>query len=1164
MSYQYLGQNSSGNFNYKITLDIFRDCLAGQVGFENEIEIGVYHINAQRSKHKTVKIKLISKKNVLPPGYTNCSFKPDVCIEEGFYEGVIELGASTLGYELLFERCCRNVQNNIESGSSQPNQGQTYYCKIPPTSVVNSSPVFSGIPSPYMCINDTISFLNTAVDIDGDSLVYYFVKPWGGGDINNAGLPPPPNFPAIKQIIYKSGYNQLMPFGTTGYINIDKFNGLTSYLTKQTGNYIVAIEVAEYRNGVLLSTVRLDLQIIFINCPPNRRPTISSDKGLSYTIEAGSKLCFNVIASDADNNNLQLTPKGNIFTGKGGWKGPIATLSAKTGKGLIMSEFCWQTSCEQASKKPYLFAVQVEDDGCPAKYNTVNFKITVNPFVSDAVINGKTPVCQNEIAKYKVSNVKIGSMFEWDIANGIILSGNSTSEITVKWTGNTSGSIKFREISKYNCFGDWKSFAVNITPSPVVPQISGKDTVCLSGGIENYNISNNTTGISYTWWINIGNISANNNNNISIDWNVKGDQKIKVIATNIQGCKSDTALMKINVRKPSPIIIGAKTICPNSKNILYSCIGNNGSVFNWTVNGGNIVLGNNTDKIYINWGDAQLAKITLIETDKFGCKSNPVTFDVNVTYTLDSDIPFGDNSVCEYSKNVPYFLIHSNGVKYNWNINGGTLTGKIDSNFVLANWGAAGNGNLTVLKQAYDSVNKKNCTSLPAIIDVIINKQPIANKIEGYFEMCQNNDSINYTINGFAGSIYFWNINGNSNISGQGTNTVKFLPNTPGMHNINVIELTKDSCLGNIVDSVIIVHPKPTADSIFGKLTVCEPNYSNYTYKLSGINNSQYYWSTNNGSIISGNNTNEIIVNWSNEDPLWIKVVEISEFGCIGDTIFKNIITDKLNLELQVISVGYPDDRMEIKWNNNNSKKYSRDYIIERRNAGEIIWQNAGTIKDFTNYFEQPLNTDNNAFQYRIKAYDLCNVEKTSDQHTNVWLYGSKTEDAYTVKIGFSPYEGWKNGVSKYEIYRKLSDGNFLKYDSISIPSDKIYNNGREDYNQCYRILSYENGGNNETSWSNEICFNFSPTMYIPNAFTPNNDKINDIFEILSAAIKTYNLSIYSRWGEKIWETNNSNEHWDGTYSGNPAQAGVYLYNVIFTDFKNKKYTLSGTVHLIR
>ena len=141
----------------------------------------------------------------------------------------------------------------------------------------------------------------------------------------------------------------------------------------------------------------------------------------------------------------------------------------------------------------------------------------------------------------------------------------------------------------------------------------------------------------------------------------------------------------------------------------------------------------------------------------------------------------------------------------------------------------------------------------------------------------------------------------------------------------------------------------------------------------------------------------------------------------------------------------------------------------------------------------------------------------------------------------------------------------FQPYDSFMLPQKLFYKNGLEGYKQCYRVKSIENGGNNQVSYSNEICFNFSPTIYIPNAFTPNNDGINDYFFIQAGAIKNYELKIFNRWGEELWRTNDfKSQGWDGVYKEKQAQMDVYMYAITLTDFKDKVYTMNGTVHLIR
>lgn len=1170
MSYQYLGQNSRGNYNYKITLSIYRDCQQSEVPFDPSIKIGVYHNNTNRSRHKTTSIKLISKKLVSPPGSTSCLFKPNVCIEEGFYEGIIEVDPSTLGYHLTFVRCCRNIQNNLVTGNNgTPDQGQTYYCFIPPTDIKNSSPVFKGVPSPYMCANDTTSFLNTAADSDGDSLVYYFVRPFQGGSQSGAGAEPDP--PAnlklpINTVVYNSGYSEAQPFGSTGFSSIDRFNGLTNYFTKITGHFVVAIEVAEYRNGVLLSVVRLDLQIIFINCPPNNKPTISSDKGRSMTIEAGSKLCFNVISTDANNDNLMLTPVGDIFTGANGWKGPKATLSAKTGKGSITSEFCWQTACDQANTKPYQFAVKVEDDGCPAKYNAVNFNITVTPFVSKAVISGPASLCQYDQGVYTASNLAPNSILEWVVTNGTLLSGQGSSKITVKWTGTGSGQIKLREVSQYGCYGDWKTYNITINSSPPPPVVSGPDTVCLNAADIAFSVTNFTQGLNVRWQIVSGNVTINNNDFITTNWPVVGDQIIKVIFVNSNGCKSDTTYKKINVRKPLPAILGTTSVCPNARGIAYRAIGSNRSVFNWTISGGTLVSGNGTNNILVDWGNQGTGIVSVTETDRFGCQSIPVTLNVNKSYILDPEFPKGKISVCEYESGVPYFVFAANGSSYIWTIAGGTLIPPGNTDKVKIDWGQAGIGRVTSSRTSYDSVNNRQCISAPASLQVVINPLPVASFIEGDFEICQYEDSLTYRLNGYSGSTYVWRLNGStSNISGQGTSSIKLAFHTAGTYRLDVREWSKDTCAGNLVDTLIVVHPKPDQTVLTGPFVVCDPNYSQKGYRLKGLPNSTYVWQVNNGQITFGQNTDSITVDWTGATPAWVKVVEISEFGCTGDTVLKDLTLDKLDLELLVVSVGTPDDRMEITWKAQSPGSIDRTFEIERKKTGDLVWTQVATLQNFTTYIDQPLNTDDHAYDYQIKTRDLCGVQKVTGTHTNVWLFGAKTEDPYAVNLEFSPYLGWNNGVKQYVLYRYVSGlGKYQPYDSFTNPQEMFYNNGLEGYLQCYRVLSYENGGNNQQSWSNEICFNFAPTIYIPNAFTPNSDGINDQFIIKAGAIKTFDMKVYNRWGEKVWETNDYTRFWDGNYRDKPAQMDVYMYVVTLTDFKDKRFEMNGTVHLIR
>jgi gliding motility-associated-like protein len=90
--------------------------------------------------------------------------------------------------------------------------------------------------------------------------------------------------------------------------------------------------------------------------------------------------------------------------------------------------------------------------------------------------------------------------------------------------------------------------------------------------------------------------------------------------------------------------------------------------------------------------------------------------------------------------------------------------------------------------------------------------------------------------------------------------------------------------------------------------------------------------------------------------------------------------------------------------------------------------------------------------------------------------------------------------------------------------------------------------------------------IYIPTAFTPNNDLFNDYFLPIVDGINEYEFSIYDRFGNRVFNTDKTNEAWDGkTNNGTEyATAGTYVYNIIIIDFRGKERTYQGGITLIR
>ena len=88
--------------------------------------------------------------------------------------------------------------------------------------------------------------------------------------------------------------------------------------------------------------------------------------------------------------------------------------------------------------------------------------------------------------------------------------------------------------------------------------------------------------------------------------------------------------------------------------------------------------------------------------------------------------------------------------------------------------------------------------------------------------------------------------------------------------------------------------------------------------------------------------------------------------------------------------------------------------------------------------------------------------------------------------------------------------------------------------------------------------------VHIPNSFTPHNDEINNVFKPVGVGIESYEMTIYNRWGERLYSTKEIAMGWNGMYEGRKVQAGVYAYKISVIDVFGESHFYTGEIHLIR
>ena len=89
--------------------------------------------------------------------------------------------------------------------------------------------------------------------------------------------------------------------------------------------------------------------------------------------------------------------------------------------------------------------------------------------------------------------------------------------------------------------------------------------------------------------------------------------------------------------------------------------------------------------------------------------------------------------------------------------------------------------------------------------------------------------------------------------------------------------------------------------------------------------------------------------------------------------------------------------------------------------------------------------------------------------------------------------------------------------------------------------------------------------MYVPTAFSPNMDNLNDIFRIkYPFHVKKFRIEIYNKYGQKIFEASDMSKAWDGNYKGESQPVGAYVWVISMADIEGRDKTVKGTVMLVK
>jgi|GEM_PF-279802 len=231
------------------------------------------------------------------------------------------------------------------------------------------------------------------------------------------------------------------------------------------------------------------------------------------------------------------------------------------------------------------------------------------------------------------------------------------------------------------------------------------------------------------------------------------------------------------------------------------------------------------------------------------------------------------------------------------------------------------------------------------------------------------------------------------------------------------------------------------------------------------------------------------------------------------------------------------------------------------------------TLNNIVSFTDSAAMTDQQDYYYVVVALSNCGDDVFTSNIGHTIFIASHAQDNLVNRVEWNDYEEWLGKVKHYKLYRSIDDAPIFE-EIADVPfgvntfMDDVSKFYQGDGKFCYYVEAFEGDGNTygfkEISKSNDGCTIQAPQLYTPNAFTP--DGKNPVFLPVNifTNINGFYFVVFNRWGQKVFESNDSRTGWNGQFNGTVAAEGTYAYYVRIYGNNGEKKEKRGWVNLLR
>lgn len=1103
LTYRCLGNNL-----YEIRLTVRRDCFLGapDAQFDNPASVGFFDGVTNQL------LEFVGFAGQLQMNYneddtlnqilvSDCSVvSGDVCVHQTTYVDTIFLPYRASGYIMAYQRCCRN--SSLNNVLNPLGTGMTLIAELSGFAQLecNSSPQFSAYPPIYICVNKPINFLHFAIDSENDSLVYSLCAPYAGGDQVNNRPQPPPN-PPYNPINFRPPYSLTNLLGGTP-LQINPVTGELTGTPNAIGQFVVGICVTAYKDGVMTGTTRRDFQYNVRMCrdvPVAQFTAPTLDCEDLTVVFDNQSLLADEYLWIFDYPN-PLSPTSTAFE-------PTHTYTQGGFYNVALivndsNEFCFDTVIHQIG----VFDSQVDAD----------FTFDVSS-CTDQIILNFTDTSTDPDPLYDIID------WDWGVTIpgiGLLVSDLQNPTFNFPVDGPTTIFAVLVVTSSNGCTAtQTKSFQVQQIEIQFNPE---SDSICF--GESTHILLNGDSTLTYIWDPKLG-------LDLEQPWDPIAHPGVSVdyCVTVTDGlCEVDSCL-HVGVQQLPTLAFDYETDC-RSLLVQFDNNSMDATLYHWDF-GVPVILNDTSNLANPSFTYPIPGMYTVTLSSRDGCNvsvTKKITADA-ITETLD------DQTISCFQESVALNPVFNPNYQYVWshpeflnnpNSPNPIATVENDTEFCV-----------TISSPTLPDCEIVECITVVVSDDFTLDAGASVTTCElaDILLTATTTPNLDDVLN------FVW-----TNQGGETLSVVKTLTVTPLVTATYFVSATDSlGCSKN--DSVIVFRPKPT----FFVLAANDTSYCNIQsiWITAETNDFVMLEWFNDAGVLIGEGDSVLVT--PGTGPTCFIVMGTDTLGCnesdticLTPTFFNLDITPDqstcLDESVQVCIIDHLGQDLDYLWS-----------PIELVDFGGVTVCATVSPPETTTYCALVTNnvlgcTMTLCTEVVVNLFESLTVVITAEPDSivlseSVQLTVNQPCSFSFVWASSNPADPPIPGICNPVVFPTQNPTTY----TVTVTNEA----------GCTQVASISVGV------ADPLCN--EEDIFIPTAFTPNNDGVNDMLFVRSNFISTINLHIYNRWGEQVFQTNDQTMGWDGKYKGKRLPPDVYGYYMEISCPNQKEFFQKGNITLL-